>query len=97
MLAPSATTVVIMLDETINPGGKPTAERTPKTKVMDRVYKSATVTKSYGKPQEWNEVNPISEKPKFGRGTWRCELKQNRGAKAQINDCRPQGNRTWLT
>ena len=78
MLAPPETTVVIMLDETINPGGKPTAERTPKTQVMDRVYKSATVTKSYGKPQEWNEVNPISEKPKFGRGTLRREFEANR-------------------
>ncbi len=44
MLAPPVTAVVIMLDETINPGGKPTAEQTPKTQVMEGVYKSATVT-----------------------------------------------------
>jgi hypothetical protein len=27
------------------------------------------VTKLAGKPARWNEINPASEKPKFGRGT----------------------------
>ena len=39
------------------------------------VYKSATVTKSIKKLVEWNEVNPASEKPKFGRGTQHPEMK----------------------
>lgn len=42
---------------------------------MDGGYKSATVTKFLGKPRKWNEVNPISEKPKIGRGTHTTEMK----------------------
>jgi hypothetical protein len=44
----------------------------------------------------WNEINPASEKPKFGRGTAENEMKFKAGTHVQINDCRPQGNRTWL-
>ena len=43
---------------------------TPKSFDMVETYKSATVTESIKKFIEWNEVNPASEKPKFGRGTF---------------------------
>ena len=33
------------------------------------------MTESIVKTVEWNAVNPISEKPKFGRGTSKTELK----------------------
>lgn len=34
------------------------------------ILKSATVTKQAGKPAWWNEVNPASGQPKFGRGAF---------------------------
>ena len=36
--------------------------------------------------EEWNVINPISEKPKFGRGTSKDELKLIEATKVEIND-----------
>ena len=44
---------------------------------MDGDYKSATVTKPYGNIRSGTLVNPISEKPKIGRGTEAHETKCN--------------------
>ena len=55
------------------------------------------MTKFCGKPQEWNAINPASEKLKFGRGTAEGELKRDAGVKAQINGCPWKQDRTWLT
>jgi hypothetical protein len=47
---------------------------------MVKILKSATVTKSLGKLREWNEVNPLSEKLKFGRGILQDEMKLRRNS-----------------
>ena len=69
MLALSEMVVVFVLDELISQGIEASmmAEQNPKGNYGWRL-ESATVTKSCLKRHEWNEVNPISEKPKFGRG-----------------------------
>lgn len=54
------------------------------------------MTQSNGKRLEWNEINPASEKPKFGRGIIEDEMKSGMGTFVQINGCCPKGNRTWL-
>jgi hypothetical protein len=50
---------------------------------MADVCNSVTVTEFPGKPGKWNAINPASEKPKFGRGTSRPEMK---GAEAVRKD-----------
>ena len=42
---------------------------------MADVCNSVTVTEFPGKPGKWNAINPASEKPKFGRGTYKPEMK----------------------
>ena len=56
------------------------------------------MTQLPGKPGWWNEINPSSEKPKFGRGTAEGEMKPDAGTSVQINGCRflKRKNRTWL-
>ena len=41
-------------------------------------YKSATVTEPFWKQKGWNEVNPASEKPKFGRGVFPKEMNEGK-------------------
>lgn len=45
---------------------------------------------------KWNVVNPVSEKPKFGRGTFRDEMKFRKDRK--VDKCLPPiyRDRTWL-
>ena len=50
---------------------------------MAEVCNSVTVTEVPWKPGKWNAINPASEKPKFGRGTSRPEMK---GAEAVRKD-----------
>ena len=40
-----------------------------------------------GKPRRWNAVNPMSEKPKFGRGTLTKETNGVRDANFSIDKC----------
>ena len=47
---------------------------------MVDVCKSVTVTEFPEKSGKWNAINPASEKPKFGRGTFGPELKGKRDA-----------------
>lgn len=71
MLALAEMLVVFVLEEEITLGRQEclTAESRPKSlRDMVKIFKSATVTKSWKKFHEWNEVNPTSEKPKLGRG-----------------------------
>jgi len=82
MLAQPAMAVVIVLHKKISVGSvKLTAEGTPKSSDMAvsswiwlTLPESATVTKLAWKLARWNEVNPTSEKPKFGRGISGAEL-----------------------
>ena len=54
------------------------------------------MTQPQGKLCGWNEVNPASEKPKFGRGTAKGEMKPGAGTQVQINGCHAKADRTWL-
>jgi len=49
---------------------------------MGEARQGATVTQPSGKPGGWNEVNPTSEKLKFGRGIPRFEMKDRGDAQA---------------
>lgn len=80
MLAPPVMVVVFVFDKKISRSieASMTADQIPKGNYGRRL-ESATVTKSLSKDWEWNEVNPISEKPKFGRGTGTIESKRCAG------------------
>ncbi|MBP3399319.1 MAG: hypothetical protein J6K75_06145, partial [Erysipelotrichaceae bacterium] len=57
----------------------------------------AAIAQKY--PKEWNEINPASEKPKFGRGIFKSEMKQLKGIDHNADKWLPlrKKYRTWLT
>jgi len=46
--------------------------------------------------REWNGVNPASEKPKFGRGTFTKELKRSKGRETLDKCLQPKWYKIWL-
>lgn len=82
MLAPSVMMVVFVFDEAISRSieASMTADGSPKVYDYGWTLESATVTESSLKNEEWNAVNPISEKPKFGRGVCNAEPKAKQNA-----------------
>ena len=70
--------------------------------MMADVCNSVTVTEFPGKPGKWNAINPASEKPKFGRGTSKPEMKGEEAVRKDGDKWLPlvskrNRNRTWLT
>ncbi len=78
MLAQPETAVVFMLNETISLGRKLTAGEDLKetTVIACKSVKETSLTETL----KWNVINPISEKPKFGRGTLKVEFKSDGAA-----------------
>lgn len=75
MLAQSEMTVVFVLDQSISPGTLygVTAGSIPKASCYGKEPLKVPQRRACTETYRVEQVNPASEKPKFGRGTGKCK------------------------